>query len=284
MIALWQDDSLEGTNTVKKIVFIAQPFDGQKYDQRYKDDYEPAILEAGFEPYRVDRDASASIPIDEIEKNIENSFFVFSDISEDNPNVWFEVGYAIAKKKEVCFVCSRERLDKSKKFPFDTQHRNIIVYDSNSRSDWDKPSVSIRERIDGIRERLERNTEIEEVLQEQVVVGGDVPKSLSAIELAAFGIIAAVVPIGTGISDNEYAREMDKAGYTGIAANIAIRRLTGERLVEGFEEQNYNGDEYSAYRPTNLGWNFLDTNISAFKLRKVERGGRSREIDEEIPF
>jgi hypothetical protein len=47
-----------------------QPFDGDEFDKRYDEIYRPAITEAGFEPYRVDRDPGASIPIANIESGI----------------------------------------------------------------------------------------------------------------------------------------------------------------------------------------------------------------------
>ena len=38
--------------------FMIQPLDGKQYDKRYEDVFEPAIRDAGLEPYRVDRDLS----------------------------------------------------------------------------------------------------------------------------------------------------------------------------------------------------------------------------------
>jgi hypothetical protein len=38
--------------------FVIQPFDSGKYDKRYADVYRPAIVDAGLEPYRVDKDPS----------------------------------------------------------------------------------------------------------------------------------------------------------------------------------------------------------------------------------
>jgi hypothetical protein len=103
--------------------FVIQPFDGDKFDRRYKDVFSAAIRAAGLDPYRVDQDPSSSIPIEGIENGIRTSDVVFAEITLDNPNVWFELGYAISSRKEICIVCSDERTEK---FPFDVQHRNII--------------------------------------------------------------------------------------------------------------------------------------------------------------
>jgi hypothetical protein len=43
----------------------------------------------------VDRDPSASVPIENIEGGIQGSVACFADVTIDNPNVWFELGYAM---------------------------------------------------------------------------------------------------------------------------------------------------------------------------------------------
>lgn len=96
--------------------FVIQPFDKDKYDSRYEDIFEPVIKECELDPYRVDRDPSVNIPIEEVESGIKNARICFAEISTNNPNVWFELGYAIACQKEVVLICSDER---NEKFPFD---------------------------------------------------------------------------------------------------------------------------------------------------------------------
>ncbi len=114
--------------------FVIQPFDRGKFDKRYDDTFEPAIRAAGLEPDRVDRDPGVSIPILEIEQRIGAAAACFVELTEDNPNVWFEFGYALARRKECCLVCSTER---GGHYPFDVQHRTIIKYEVQSPSDFD---------------------------------------------------------------------------------------------------------------------------------------------------
>lgn len=52
--------------------FVIQPFDNGEFDKRYDDILAPAIQKAGIEPYRVDRDPAALIPIETIEQTIKN--------------------------------------------------------------------------------------------------------------------------------------------------------------------------------------------------------------------
>src|SRR5882672_9286284 len=112
--------------------FVIQPFDKGRFDKRYEDVFIPAIRDAGLEPYRVDRDPGVTIPIEDIQAGIESCEACLAEISTDNPNVWFELGYAIASHREVVLVCSDER---TAHFPFDVQHRSVIRYASESPRD-----------------------------------------------------------------------------------------------------------------------------------------------------
>ena len=98
---------------------------------------EPAIKAAGLEAYRVDKDPGVSVPIESIERGIKQASICLADITTDNPNVWYELGYAFALGKPVVMACcSEERI--GKKYPFDIQHRRVISYQADSVSDFDK--------------------------------------------------------------------------------------------------------------------------------------------------
>ncbi|HKR06064.1 MAG TPA: hypothetical protein VJY62_15615, partial [Bacteroidia bacterium] len=124
--------------------FIIQPFDNGTFDKRFTDIFQPAILKANLEPYRIDKDLSVRIPIDDIEKGIMEASICFAEITSDNPNVWYELGFALACKKDVVMVCSDER---SGKFPFDIQHRQIIIYATSSKSDFEELEDTITKKI-----------------------------------------------------------------------------------------------------------------------------------------
>lgn len=88
--------------------FVIQPFDSGKFDKRFHDIYKPAIEAAGLEAYRVDQDPGVQVPIDSIEKGIRQAAVCLADITADNPNVWYELGFAYAAGKPVVMVCSEE--------------------------------------------------------------------------------------------------------------------------------------------------------------------------------
>src|ERR1044071_9673879 len=116
--------------------FVIQPFDACKFDKRFADVFSPAIKAAGLEPYRVDQDPNVEIPMDAIESGIKAASVCLDDITTDNPNVWYELGYALASGRPVVMVCSNERT--GQKYPSDIQHRTIIRYVADSTQDFEK--------------------------------------------------------------------------------------------------------------------------------------------------
>ncbi len=141
--------------------FVIQPFDSGKYDKRFHDIYKPAVIAAGLEPYRVDYDPGVLVPIDAIEKGIKQAAICLADISADNPNVWYELGFAFASDRPVVMVCSEERA--GRKYPFDIQHRSIIPYMADAPSDFDKLRESLTAKLKAISERSEVLDQIAEL-------------------------------------------------------------------------------------------------------------------------
>jgi hypothetical protein len=171
--------------------FVMQPFDGGAFDKRYDDVFVPAIKEAGLEPYRVDRDPSVNIPIDDIESGIRNSELCLAEITTDNPNVWFELGFAMAVPKDVVLVCSDER---KSKFPFDVQHRNIITYKTESPQDFTQLGEKITNRIKAV---LKKTSEINKVAKISPVADTE---GLSQHELVALVTVMQNSFISQGVS------------------------------------------------------------------------------------
>lgn len=129
---------------MKPYCFIAQPFDGDVFDRRYEEIIVPSVRNCGLEPYRVDCDSSVVVPVKSMEEYIAKASLFIADITLDNPNVWYELGYAIALNKEVIMVCSDER---SGNLPFDVQHRNVLLYRTKSYSDFTRYQASLESAI-----------------------------------------------------------------------------------------------------------------------------------------
>ena len=123
--------------------FVIQPFDDEN-DRKYDEVYKPALEEAGVEPYRVDRDPSVEIPIDTIEARIRKSDICLADITTDNPNVWYELGFAFAVGCPVVMTCTEARVEK---LPFDIRHRVVTKYATASPSDFEQLRAEVVNRV-----------------------------------------------------------------------------------------------------------------------------------------
>jgi hypothetical protein len=257
--------------------FVIQPFDKGPFDKRYEDVLSPAIKSADLEPYRVDRDFGVNIPIESIETGIQGSSVCLADITEDNPNVWFEVGYAIAARKNVVFICSQER---QTKFPFDVQHRTITKYSTASPRDFKALGKTITERLKAIRKSTDELGVVSQLATSQKTEG------LAPHEVAALVIVmehrltpdAKVLP--------EVVRErMRSSVFTDVAVGIALNGLNQRGYIEYITEPDDHFNSYSTYVGlTDKGLQWIQDNQHSLVL-KAEPQPEPRNIsDEDIPF
>lgn len=258
--------------------FIMQPFDKGVYDKRYEDIFIPAIEAAGLEPYRVDRDPGVSIPIDEIQTGIKNSDVCLAEITTDNPNVWFELGFAIASFKEVVLVCSSER---KTKFPFDVQHRNITRYKTESPRDFEQLKEEITKRLIAI---LGKGETLSRVAGMPSIADTE---GLSHHEMVALVTIAENIDspsdrVGTyGIKE-----DMNRAGFTKIAVTLALASLLSKGMVEDTMDSDMNGNEFFLYNISSKGMEWLLQNQDklVLKVQKSKAAQVLEKIDDDIPF
>lgn len=240
--------------------FVIQPFDKDKFDKRYIDIFEPAISKSELEPYRIDRDLSVRIPIDDIEKGIIESVICFAEITTDNPNVWYELGFAFACKKDVVMVCSDER--PQGKFPFDIQHRQILTYKTSSTSDFETLKDAITKKI----KAFQKNSKTVKTLNTTPVIETE---GLKSHEIALLILITENQIISEdSISLSFLKSEMNKSGYTDIATGVGIRTLSKNGMIEIFKENDYNdGHAYNACRLTEKGETWILSNQQQLQFR-----------------
>lgn len=256
--------------------FVIQPFDGGKFDKRFDDVVKPAILEADLDPYRVDRDPNVSIPIDDIQTGIELSRVCLADITTDNPNVWFELGYAIASSREVVLICADER---QSKFPFDVQHRSIIKYKSEAPRDFDQLSEAITTRLKAI---LQKDNQLQKLPRSASAV---IVEGLEQHEIAALISVAQQLPDpADAVSTYMVRQDMERAGFNDLAATLGLQSLVTKGLLESAQEREYNGEVYTVYRVANSGIAWLHKNLQMLKLRHDPPPPRPMPPSDEIPF
>ena len=241
--------------------FVIQPFDGGKFDKRFADTFCPAIKEAGLEPYRVDRDPQVEVPINAIEQGISDAAICLADITTDNPNVWYELGYAFASRKSVVMVCSDER--GKARFPFDIQHRTVVEYQSESPSDFEQLQQKIKERIEAL---LTKGAQLRQLAESDSVAPRE---GLSQPELAVLAVLAGENTLPENVlSVWSLKNDVERAGFTSIGFNLGLKRLINKGFVESVDVDNEDGQSYSAARLTEIAWAWIEENEKLFVLKR----------------
>ncbi|MCA0363948.1 MAG: hypothetical protein LCH67_07875 [Bacteroidetes bacterium] len=248
--------------------FVIQPFDKDKFDQRYSDVFEPAIKAAGLEPYRVDRDPTVTIPIERIEEGIKTARICFAEITLDNPNVWYELGFAFAIGKDVVMITEERQ-----KFPFDIQHRQIINYKTTSKSEYEKLEIAIKEKLVGL---IGKQKSVNQILENPIKESkGIKPHELTMMLL----IMENQLTREDSVSLYYLKSDMDKAGYNALAVSISVRELQSKGFIETFKEFDYQNNEFLACRLTESGEKWLIDNQSLMQFRNERKSSNEASND-----
>lgn len=119
-------------------VFVIMPFN-KDFADVWKGGIEKAAKNEGFSPLRVDTINKSSNITDDIIDSIRKCKIAIVDVSSNNPNVMFELGFAIALgKPNIIISQSVEQL------PFDIRNIRTILY-SNSWSGIEELRLKIQE-------------------------------------------------------------------------------------------------------------------------------------------
>jgi hypothetical protein len=101
--------------------FIAMQF-SEPFDEVYRDAIAPLVAEIGYNPIRVDDVSHPGIILNDVWLQLTEASLVIAEITEANPNVYYEVGVAHALRKPTVLLAQR-----GTKLPFDLgPHRCIF--------------------------------------------------------------------------------------------------------------------------------------------------------------
>lgn len=278
--------------------FVIQPFDdGGPYDKRYEQLFRPAIEAAGLEPYRVDQDPSVTGIMESIEDGIEESSVCLVDISINNPNVWYELGYARASNRPVVLLCKSNKRDA---FPFDVKDLPIIEYETSAPNDFKTASSKITQRIKALLEKI-TSEKVElflskfpgKVSAEKIVEPPDSVTSVSVNEGLEPHEIAGLVAVAEanepthGSSIGDVRKRMRTAGFEEMAVGLAVESLISEGMLERYKPSRLKkGFDWNMYRITSEGWGWLRANCKQLPLR-ISGEDTQNEVeitDDDIPF
>ena len=97
-----------------------------EFDDVYKLGIKKTCEEEGFVAERVDEQKFSENILERIYRQIAAADVVVADMTGRNPNVFYEVGYAHALKKQCILLTS-----KSSDIPFDLKHHRHIIYEGS---------------------------------------------------------------------------------------------------------------------------------------------------------
>ena len=111
--------------STSKLCFVMMPF-SEVYDRVYWELIVPAVIDAGLAAVRADEIGTSGFVMEQIRAAIQQSRLCIADVTDRNPNVLYEVGFAQAMRKPVILIAN----DISQ-LPFDIAAERVIWYPSD---------------------------------------------------------------------------------------------------------------------------------------------------------
>lgn len=133
-------------NSVQPKLFVVMQFT-EEYNNLYKEVIIPVAEKKGLEVIRADEFYSSTPILNDIIRSIKESSIIIAEITPDNPNVFYEIGYAHAINKPTILICDRKR----EKLPFDISSFRTLFYD-NTISGKSKIEQSLKKYLENILE------------------------------------------------------------------------------------------------------------------------------------
>lgn len=110
----------------KPKAFVVMQFTEQ-FNELYESVIKPVCENYQIEVIRADDFHTNGLIIHDIIKSITEASVIIAEITPDNPNVYYEVGYAHASNKHVILLCDKDR----EKLPFDLSGFRTIFYNNS---------------------------------------------------------------------------------------------------------------------------------------------------------
>ena len=258
----------------KKKCFIIQPLD-EAYIKHCDDTYKPAIEKADLYPYRVDEHYDPQkLKIQQIWEEIKSSDVCLAEISENNPNVWYEYGFADGRGIPVVLICED---GKRNKLPFDVNQRDVYFYKTGSQGDWVELQKEITRRLEIASQDIEIPKLTESV---SAVLNLD---EMRPHTLTALARIASNAYFDEGMKLYLLNRDMNNAGFNDLATSLALRELISKQFITK-ETRTEDFDEIETFVPTEKAMDWLTANQDRLNLKREDIPHTEELSDDDIPF
>jgi hypothetical protein len=265
-----------------KTCFVIQRFDNATYDKRYRETFAPAIERGGAKPIRADEILGTRPIVEKIEEGLRSCNIAFAEVSEDNPNVFLELGIALALSVPTVIVCDKAR---RQRLPFDIAHRPISFYATEAQSDYEKIANDVEAAIAAA---LLETAPIQKDGNKVVASDADIDdvKGACLIALLDQGLRT---PIGSLLW--EVQKEVSSAGISGRMVALALTSLINDSLVVQLQQEDQDGGQYNTYVLSDSGKRFLLRSYSTLMQQERSRiavgkpiQGGFPDLDEDVPF
>lgn len=163
-------------------IFIIMQIANKELDKVYEDVIVPAIIECGFEAKRVDKHNKGGLLKSEIIEFIQGSTLIIADLTNERPNCYLEIGYAMGldKFKNLILTVREDHFNDSlnykkggPKIHFDLSGYDILGWEKGKELEFKKELIKrIKRRLTIINEPLKQKKEIwdKQWLQEQEAI------------------------------------------------------------------------------------------------------------------
>jgi hypothetical protein len=131
--------------TIKPNIFVVMQF-SKDYNELFEDVIKPITEQAGYECVRADEYYTTTPILTDIIDSIQNSTAIIAEITPDNPNVFYEIGYSHAINKPTILLCDKKR----DKLPFDISGFRTLFYE-NTIAGKKKVEQSLKKYLENIK-------------------------------------------------------------------------------------------------------------------------------------
>ena len=154
---------MSGVETRSPTAFVVMQIGNLQLDQMHDKAIVPAVCACGLEPKRVDKHNEGGLLKSEIVRFIRDADIIVADLTNERPNCYLEVGYAMGldKFRNLILTARADHTpddDSDARVHFDLAGYDVLFWDPND--------------IDGFRQRLERKIKNRQHLLSTVLAGG----------------------------------------------------------------------------------------------------------------
>ncbi len=114
-------------DSVRPLAFVVMQFSPPEYEELFNDVITPVCDQMGLEAFRASQTNAPGLVIGDIQRQIRESRVVIAEITPNNANVYYEVGYADAIGKPVILIADGGKLGQ---LPFDVRAFRTIFYEN----------------------------------------------------------------------------------------------------------------------------------------------------------